>query len=230
MTVSRHDERGVGAIEMALLLVGVALVVFGASRVLGQGSTHELSEARCGIDGEHCGGGAREGANFGSGSSGGINSNASFETDSNADGLSDGWSVWSRGRSDFDRKHTAERTAALTEGGWAQRVNIDEPTNGNYSALSSYYGTVTPGETFTVTGVGIANQPGRVQISIRWSTSTGGYVGDVFSQDAFGTDSSTISVTATAPERAGRMHVVVNYRSPETGDWFEVDDFAVEKS
>ncbi len=215
---------------MALLLSLVVLAVFGATRVLGEGSTNELAEARCGIDGDNCGGGEREGGNIWNGGSGGINSNASFESDSNSDGLSDGWSVWSRGRGDGGRKHSAERTAALTDGGWAQRVEMTEPTNGNYSALSSYYGTVTPGETFTITGVGRASEAGAVQISIRWSTSTGGYVGDVFSQDTFGTDATRISVTSTAPERAGRMHVVVNYRSPETGDWFEVDEFDIQKS
>lgn len=94
----------------------------------------------------------------------------SFEADSNADGLGDGWTVFVGGAGDGSRAHSMSRVDYdynVRHGGWAQYIEITAASNSNDSAIASSRVAILPGTQYTLSGHMFCSTASKQVLSVR---------------------------------------------------------------
>jgi hypothetical protein len=157
-----------------------------------------------------------------------IGSQGGFETDSNADGVADGWSVQISGAGDGSRVQTASRPAGSAPFvGVCQRLAITSVTNTNDSVLS-WSGTCRSGLTFTLSTYIRTNVAGKVILQLRFKNAAGAALLTTDSAFVAGDSIAHLTqVTATAP--SATESVEVNCRGINAaGNFMELDQAVLE--
>lgn len=136
--------------------------------------------------------------------------NASFELDSNSDGLADGWAYFTGSTGDPGRSYSLTRTTALLHGSFSQRLTISSIGNSNDSALYSLNKVARPSTQRSATFSAIVNSnTTKVVLLIR------AYDAGLAS---FSDAVSTPIASAGVPQR-----LVVTFSSiPSNAAWLEV--------
>lgn len=149
---------------------------------------------------------------------------SSVEVDSNADGLSDGWSVWT---ADTLRTHLFSRPAALHHGAFSQRVEIISTSTGVDTTLLIFNIPITAGLPYTMTAYILSNT-GKVYMHYRYRTSAGGFISDSPISFAPVNQLTRVTLTHTAPANATQMHIYVRGIT-RAGEWMQFDSVQLEQ-
>lgn len=156
-----------------------------------------------------------------------LSSYGSFETDSNADGLADGWYVNVSG-GDSGRVYNNRLVPALYHGQYAQRIEIVSTTNSNTTNLGCSNISISPNTTYTLSAYVKTNVPNKVRLLLEWYDASGAWIGGTESNHVTVTNQVVrISVTATSPSNAAKVTAYVRGIN-SSGEWFEVDAVQLE--
>lgn len=146
--------------------------------------------------------------------------NSGFEIDTNADGLSDGWAVYSGGTTGTI---TPSRGAFTGADGTAQRLTIAGLGTGagDYAGLcTTSYASVTAGRQYTVSALASGDVACQLTFIIEFYTAALAYISGPNGSTAISTSGlARASFTATAPGTAAYAlcYVYVSTRSGSTG-------------
>jgi hypothetical protein len=152
----------------------------------------------------------------------------SFERDSNADSIGDGWIVSVGGAGDAGRVHTLSRipTIGAIHGTRTQYVRIDSATNGNDSALITQAAsrpTLVPGRQYTC-GANIRSNSTLTHLLVRTYNASNVSQGDfsVTVTAAAATSMQRRSITYVAPPTAVKADIMIRGITA-AGQYMEVD-------
>lgn len=155
----------------------------------------------------------------------------SFELDTNADGLADGWQLFVGGAGDGARTYTKSRvpTGTASHGTATQYILITGAGNANDSGITVSTRTAAAAATqYTLSAAIRASVSGKVYLTCRAYDSGGGSLGD-FSTATVPTTGALAarSVSFTTPAGTATLEVAVRGITA-VGEWFEVDAVQLE--
>lgn len=137
----------------------------------------------------------------------------SFEIDTNADGLSDGWTAFIGGSGDAGRTQTAYRDSAAPvapHGTYYQVLRIDAVTNGNDSGLiRTARIAVLPGVKYTASITLRTNVSGKAYLLAREYDGSGSQVADNSTSTATASAFQRLSVSFTASSTTATVELMV---------------------
>lgn len=158
-------------------------------------------------------------------------SNPSFETYSNLNSYATGWSITIRGTNDATRIHTSSIVQSLGNSGtYAQKVLISSgASNASSSSFQCSVINITPSISYTASCYISASVVNKVNMSIRWTDSSGAYISDSHStNNTLINGVERLVVTATSPSNAGKCTISIEGINTN-GEWFIVDDVQLEQ-
>lgn len=137
----------------------------------------------------------------------------SFETDSNADGMANGWGVFVGGAGDGSRTHSISRLGNASDGSFIQYVEITAASNSNDTALYTLASKpVYGGLPHTLTVDLRTNASSKVFAIARWLDSTGAQISDSTIGPVTPMSYLTprlVSATFTAPANATQAQILI---------------------
>lgn len=157
--------------------------------------------------------------------------NSGFETDTNADGLGDEWTLFVGNTGDVARVHALTRPAALYGVGVAQRLQITSkaPGNTNDSGILQLVTPAAPGQVLTLSGY-MRSNGSTAALLLRALNSGGVGLGDFATSATVANAAVTrFKRTATMPANTARVEVHVRGIS-NVGEWVEVDSLQLEEA
>lgn len=104
---------------------------------------------------------------------------ASFETDTNGDGLANGWQLVVGGAGDGSRTHIVQRLGSPSHGTYIQYVEVTASSNTNPTTLLPVARIgVSPSTSYAVQADLRTNTTGKVVLIVRWYDGSGAQLGD----------------------------------------------------
>lgn len=156
----------------------------------------------------------------------------SFQVDSNADGLADGWVLFVGGAGDGSRTHLLSRspTVPAAHGSASQFVQITAAGNSNDSGISiTPRAVLVPGQAYTLSARIRAGVSGKVTLSARAYDAGGGTLADYATATVPATGARELAaVTFTAPAGAATADIVIRGIT-SVGEYFDVDAVQLER-
>lgn len=143
---------------------------------------------------------------------GGVGGVGSFEVDSNADGLADGWTLFIGDVGDAGRTHTllrASESYSVQHATYYQYVRIDSATNANDSGiLIATNIPIQPSTTYSLFGNALCSVANKAYLLVRQYRANGTLITDTPSAYVSGVTNSPVTMTYTSHPEASYIQIM----------------------